>query len=159
MGLREEGIRTILWDDPFMGPKSVSLRRIELTDWRDVHSWACLPEACRFQPWGPNTEEQTRAFVLSAAEGWAHRPQRRFAFVARFEGAVVGMGELRIRSVEHRQGEIAYIVHPKLWGAGLGTAIGAELLRHGFGRWGCTASTRAVIHGTSRQPRSFASSA
>ncbi|TDC62622.1 GNAT family N-acetyltransferase [Streptomyces hainanensis] len=98
-----------------MGPKTVSLRRIELTDWRDVHSWACLPEACRFQPWGPNTEEQTRAFVLSAVEGWAHRPQRRFAFVARYGGAVVGMGELRVRSVEHRQGELAYVVHPKLF--------------------------------------------
>jgi [ribosomal protein S5]-alanine N-acetyltransferase len=115
-----------------MGQDSVSLRRVELTDWRDVHSWACLPEACRFQPWGPNTEEQTRAFVLSAVEGWAHTPQKRFAFAARFAGAVVGMGELHIRSVEQRQGEIAYIVHPKLWGAGVGTAIGAVLLRHGF---------------------------
>ncbi|TDC10168.1 N-acetyltransferase [Streptomyces sp. 8K308] len=110
----------------------VSLERIEFTDWRDVHAWARLPEACRYQPWGPNTEEQTRAFVRAAVEAWTHRPQGRFAFVARRHGAVVGMGELRIRSVPQRQGEISYIVHPRAWGAGTGTAIGRGLLRHGF---------------------------
>ncbi len=108
------------------------MRRIELTDWRDVHAWACLPEACRFQLWGPNTEEQTHAFVVSAVEAWTRGPQSRFAFTARLAEAVVGMGELRIRNTEQCQGEIAYIVHPKMWGAGVGTAIGTGLLRHGF---------------------------
>jgi RimJ/RimL family protein N-acetyltransferase len=113
-----------------LGP--VELKKIEFADWRDVHAWARLPDVCRFQPWGPNTEEQTRAFVCSAVEAWTHAPQRRFAYAARFEGAVVGMGEMHIRSFEQRQGEISYIVHPRMWGAGVGTAIGTQLLRQGF---------------------------
>ncbi|MFC7713361.1 GNAT family N-acetyltransferase [Nonomuraea recticatena] len=111
---------------------SVTLSRVELADWRAVHSWASLAEVSRFQTWGPNTEEQTRAFVAAAAEAWSHRPQQRFAYAARVEGDVVGMGELHVRSRGNRQGEITYVVHPRFWGQGVGTEIGRELLSRGF---------------------------
>jgi [ribosomal protein S5]-alanine N-acetyltransferase len=115
-----------------MKQHSVSLDQIRLADWGAVHSWACLAAVCRFQLWGPNTEEQTRAFVAAAVEAWSHVPQKRFAYVARIEGDVVGMGELHVRSFEQRQGEITYVAHPRVWGHGVGTAIGRELLSHGF---------------------------
>ncbi|MEV0309997.1 GNAT family N-acetyltransferase [Nonomuraea fuscirosea] len=108
------------------------LRRIELADWRAVHSWASLAEVCRFQTWGPDTEEQTRTFVTTAVEAWSQAPQLRFPYAARIGGDVVGMGELHIRSREQRQGEITYVVHPNRWGQGVGTAIGNELLSRGF---------------------------
>ncbi|MFF9915384.1 GNAT family N-acetyltransferase [Streptomyces sp. NPDC013457] len=110
----------------------MTLSRIELADWRAVHSWASLTQTSRFQTWGPNTEEQTRAFVTSAVEAWAHSPQQRFAYAARVGDDVVGMGELHIRSRGHGQGEITYAVHPRVWGQGVGTAIGQELLARGF---------------------------
>ncbi|MGW6799178.1 GNAT family N-acetyltransferase [Streptomyces sp. NPDC055039] len=110
----------------------MTLSRIKLGDWRAVHSWASLPQVCRFQTWGPNTEEETRAFVATAAEAWSRTPQRRFAYAARIEGDVVGMGELHVRSREQRQGEITYAVHPGVWGQGVGTAIGEELPARGF---------------------------
>ncbi|MGI5347975.1 GNAT family N-acetyltransferase [Streptomyces sp. CA-250714] len=115
-----------------MARPSVTLSRIELADWRAVHSWASLAQVCRFQAWGPNTEEQTRDFVAAAVDAWAYSPQERFAYTARVEGAVVGMGELHVRSRGHRQGEISYAVHPRVWGQGVGTAIGQELLARGF---------------------------
>ncbi|MEU2894794.1 GNAT family N-acetyltransferase [Streptomyces sp. NPDC001273] len=114
----------------------VTLHRIVFTDWQAVHSWAGLPDACRFQPWGPNTEEQTRDFVRAAAEAWTHEPLRRLAHVARLGNAVVGMGVLHVRSHTQRQGEVSYIVHPEVWGQGIGTAIGRSLLSLGFDRWG-----------------------
>ncbi|MEU2711426.1 GNAT family protein [Streptomyces sp. NPDC007205] len=40
---------------------------------------------------------------------------------------------MQVRSDVHRQGEISYIVHPRIWGQGMGTAIGRRLLAHGFG--------------------------
>ncbi|WAU78554.1 GNAT family protein (plasmid) [Streptomyces sp. Qhu-G9] len=115
-----------------MARHSVTLSRIELADWRAVHSWASLAQVCRFQTWGPNTEEQTCAFVAAAVAAWSHAPQHRFAYIARFDGDVVGMGELHVRSRGQRQGEITYAVHPGVWGQGVGTAIGRELLARGF---------------------------
>ncbi|MFE0876975.1 GNAT family N-acetyltransferase [Streptomyces smyrnaeus] len=121
-----------IWQDQLVSRPSVTLARIELADWRAVHSWASLPQVCRFQAWGPNTEEETRAFVATAVEAWAHSPQQRFAYTARVKGDVVGMGELHVRSRVQRQGEITYAVHPRAWGQGVGTAIGKELLARGF---------------------------
>ncbi|MGV9565790.1 GNAT family N-acetyltransferase [Streptomyces sp. NPDC003480] len=108
------------------------MSKIELSDWRAVHSWASLAQVCRFQVWGPNTEEETRAFLATAVEAWAYSPQQRFAYAARVEGDIVGMGELHVRNRGQRQGEITYVVHPRVWGHGVGTAIGEELLTRGF---------------------------
>ncbi|MEU8844261.1 GNAT family protein [Streptomyces roseus] len=121
-----------IWQDRFVARQLVTLSRIELADWRAVHSWASLPEVCRFQAWGPNTQEESRAFVATALDAWAYSPQRRFVYAARVEGEVVGVGELHVRSRGQRQGEITYSVHPRAWGRGVGTAIGKELLARGF---------------------------
>jgi ribosomal-protein-alanine N-acetyltransferase len=119
-----------------MSRRPVTLSRIVSEDWPAVHSWACLPEACRHQPWGPNTEDETRHFVEGAVSAWSDTPQRRFPFAARLGQDVVGMGELHVRSEVQRQGEIAYIVHPRLWGQGVATEIGRRLLAYGFDELG-----------------------
>lgn len=129
----------------------VTLRRIAFDDWAAVHSWARLEEVCRHQPWGPNTEEQTRAFVRAAAEAWSDIPQLRFTYVAHLEDELLGVGELRVRSHRHRQGEISYTVHPRVWGRGAGTSIGQELLSRGFADLGLHR-----IHATC-DPRNLAS--
>ncbi|MFC8567333.1 GNAT family N-acetyltransferase [Streptomyces sp. NPDC057245] len=43
------------------------------------------------------------------------------------------MGELHVRSDIQRQAEISYSVHPRVWGQGIGTQIGRQLLAFGFG--------------------------
>jgi RimJ/RimL family protein N-acetyltransferase len=112
--------------------ETVTLRRIEPADWPAVHTWGRLPEFCRFQPWGPDSEEDSRAFVAAAAAAWSDQPQTRYAYLACLDGRPIGTGEVRIRNARHRHGEIAYGLHPAEWGRGHGTAIGRELLRVGF---------------------------
>ncbi|MEW2400637.1 GNAT family protein [Streptomyces sp. NPDC046862] len=116
-----------------MNRPTVPLSRISSEDWPAVHSWASLAEACRYQPWGPNTADETRDFVEGAVRAWSQSPQRRFPYVARLGADVVGMGELHVRSEAQRQGEISYIAHPRFWGRGIGTEIGRQLLAFGFG--------------------------
>jgi RimJ/RimL family protein N-acetyltransferase len=108
------------------------LRPVQAADWQAVHSWGSLPEFCRYQPWGPNTPEESRAFVDTAAAAWSQNPQTRYAYLACLGEDVVGMGELHVRGSEHRQGEVAYGLHPQWWGRGLGTMLGRGLLRIGF---------------------------
>ncbi|MDT0532063.1 GNAT family N-acetyltransferase [Micromonospora sp. DSM 115977] len=45
---------------------ALTLRPLALDDTDAVHDWACLPESCRYQAWGPNTYEQTQAYVRAA---------------------------------------------------------------------------------------------
>ncbi len=115
---------------------SVTMRELVVEDIHAVHAFASLPEACRYQEWGPNSEEQTRDFVLGAMDSRSQSPRVRFVYAVCLAGELAGIGELNVRSLVHRQGEIGYLVHPRVWGRGVGTAIGGELLARGFGQLG-----------------------
>ena len=112
----------------------LTLREMTLDDWPAVHDYASQPEACRYQAWGPNTPEESRAFVAWSVTEARKRPRRlyRFAAVLNDTGRLIGDGGLEIHSDRFRQGEISYIVHPDLWGQGYATAIAQLLLRFGF---------------------------
>ena len=116
--------------------ETLTLRRIEAADWPAVYTWGRLPEFCRFQPWGPDTPEDSRTFTAAAAAAWSEQPQTRYTYLACLDGRPIGTGELRLRSRQHRQGEIAYGLHPDEWRQGHGTAIGGELLHTGFTQLG-----------------------
>jgi RimJ/RimL family protein N-acetyltransferase len=108
----------------------VELRPLTFADWPAVHDWARRPEACRYQAWGPNTPEQTRAFVRAAVDA----PPTRLVHAVVQDDRVVGSAELHLRGVH--QGEIAYGVHPAHWGRGLATEVARHLLERGFQRHG-----------------------
>ncbi|MDJ0385809.1 GNAT family N-acetyltransferase [Streptomyces sp. G-G2] len=114
----------------------VTLRDFVVGDCQAVHAFASLSEACRYQAWGPNTEEQTRGFVQGAVDARLQSPRTRFAYAVCLGDDLIGIGEVKVRSWVHLQGEISYLVHPRVWGRGVGTTIGGELLSRGFGQLG-----------------------
>jgi RimJ/RimL family protein N-acetyltransferase len=124
----------------------VTLRPLTLGDVDAVHDWARLPESCRYQAWGPNTYEQTRAFVeaaLATADLLIH------AVVV--DDEVVGSASLKLRGPS--TAEISYGIHPRRWGQGIATAAARELVRMGFDEHG-----RHRIFATC-DPRNLASAA
>lgn len=125
----------------------VTLRPLELDDVEAVHDWARLPESCRYQAWGPNTFEQTQAYVEAAIRATADR----LVFAVLLDRDVVGTATLKLHG--QRTAEIVYGVHPRRWGQGVATAAARELLRLGFGVYG-----RHRIFGTCG-PRNLASAA
>lgn len=112
----------------------LTLREMVVDDWRAVHEYASLPEACRYQAWGPNLPEESRAFVAWSVAQARAKPQRlyRLAAVLRDSGRLIGDGGLEVRNQRFLQGEISYIVHPDLWGSRHATEIARLLLRFGF---------------------------
>jgi RimJ/RimL family protein N-acetyltransferase len=101
----------------------LTLRDFAADDWVAVHKWAVLPEACRFQAWGPNTPEETRAHVQHAIQTAQQKPRMDYTLAAVHHetGRVIGSGSLLLRNESFRSGEIAYIVHPDYWKQGLAT--------------------------------------
>lgn len=103
---------------------ALSLRPLALSDWPRVHEWAARPEASRYQPWGPNTPDQTQAFVEEAVRTSATDKTSLRVWAAEVDGVVVGIGQLKVRE----DAEIGYTVHTGCWGRGYGTAIALALV-------------------------------
>jgi RimJ/RimL family protein N-acetyltransferase len=109
----------------------LALRPVRFEDWPRVHEWASTAQACQYQPWGPNSPEETQAFVRTAAASWSQRPQTRYSWVAVDSNSqIVGAGELHRKDAS--QAMIGYIVHVRHWRLGVGTEIARLVTAYGF---------------------------
>lgn len=110
----------------------VTLRELQESDWVGVHSYASLPTVCMYQPWGPNSEEDSWEFVQQVISDSKEIPRSRFVFAVLLENKLIGSGEINIQDFIDRKGEIGYVVHPDFWGLGYATEIANILIAFGF---------------------------
>ncbi|MBX0316934.1 GNAT family N-acetyltransferase [Planococcus glaciei] len=70
------------------------LREFEKGDWPAVHRYAALEAVSRYQPWGPNTEEDSRTYVEQLLEHAAKTDRIQFAYavVWKENGQLIGYG-------------------------------------------------------------------
>lgn len=110
------------------------LRDFRLEDAPAVHAYGADPEVTHYMPWGPNTPEETAAFIARALEQQATWPRLDLglAIEHRGLGVVVGSIALHLRDIPHRSLEMGYCLRRDLWGQGLVTEAGRALLRVGF---------------------------
>ncbi len=110
------------------------LRELALEDAVAVQAWAADPEVYRYMPWGPNTMEDTAVFLRGVIDARRAKPRSTFelGFLARDSGELIGAGGCRIRSVEHRAGDLGYVLRRAAWGRGYATEAAAALLEFGI---------------------------
>lgn len=116
----------------FLSNERVSLREFISMDWEAVHTYASLEEACRYQPWGPNTIEDSKVFVEQVLQAACQQPRKRYALAIEVNGSIIGAGEISVEDFQHQVGELAYIVHPAYWGQGIATGVAQLLIEFGF---------------------------
>jgi len=117
-----------------LNTKRVILREIEESDWIDVHKYASQKEVCQYQPWGPNTEIETKEFIHQVIIDAKKVPRTRFAFaiLVKETNSFIGTVEFNIRDQQNKIGEIGYIVHPSYWGMGYASEVAKEVISFGF---------------------------
>jgi ribosomal-protein-alanine N-acetyltransferase len=89
--------------------------------------------------WGPNTSQETQAFLREARASAEVSPRRRYALavVVQSNGErLIGSIELRVVSCEHRRGEIGYVLAREWSGHGYATEATRRLLAFGFNELG-----------------------
>lgn len=95
------------------------LRDFELGDYQAVHAFAADLAVVRHVEWGPNTPQETQAFLQEASASAGVSPRRRYALavVVQADGEMlIGSIELQVVSVEHHRGEIGYVLARESWG-------------------------------------------
>ena len=114
------------------------LRDFHPSDFEDVHAYGCDPEVARYMEWGPNTPEETRAFLDRAHASQAAWP--RFDFGLAIEhtasAAVIGSVGLHLRDGPNRTAEIGYCLRRDLWRQGIVHEASRALLEVAFNRLG-----------------------
>lgn len=110
----------------------LAIRELTAADADAVQRCAGDPEVVRHLPFGPNTPDQTRAFLDRVLVGQGERPRPDHEMAICQDDELVGCVRISIRSPEHRQGDIGYMLRRDLWGRGLMTRVAMAILRFGF---------------------------
>jgi RimJ/RimL family protein N-acetyltransferase len=113
------------------------LREFEAGDWEAVHEYASDPQVVRYVEWGPNSEEDTRAFLQYALTP-PEQPRRQcsLAIVLKAEGRLIGGCSIAVSNPEQREGWIGYIFNRDFWGQGYATETARALVAFGFEQLG-----------------------
>ena len=114
------------------------LREFRRDDWESVHEYATDPEVYDFMPWGPNSEDETSAFIERAIASRHRDPRLHFelAVTVREDGRLIGGAGIRVADDSFRTANMGYCLRRDAWGEGLATEAAAGLIEFGFGRLG-----------------------
>ncbi len=108
------------------------LREMVSSDWIYVHKYASQEIVCQYQPWGPNTEAESKRFVEEVVDDSTEKPRTRFVYAIHYKERMIGAGEFNIRDFTNKAGEIGYILHPDYWRKGIATEVASLLIDFGF---------------------------
>ncbi len=107
------------------------LRGFTMEDAGAVQRYAGNPENVVYMPWGPNTMEETQAFIEESLNNAAQTPCRNYQFAAVLKETGELCGGCGI-TLSGDEAEIGWIVRRDLWNRGLCTQMGRALLAFGF---------------------------
>lgn len=107
------------------------LRKLMKSDFAAVHSYASCAENTNYMLWGPNSEEQTSAFIDKAIAEAEEVSCMNYHYAVEMKdtGVLIGACSMEISNDE---AEIGWILHRDYWKQGFGTEMSKELLRFGF---------------------------
>jgi ribosomal-protein-alanine N-acetyltransferase len=110
------------------------LREFVGGDWPAAHECGSDLQVVRFMPWGPNTEEDTRAFIARnlAAQHESPRSAYEMAVTLLDGGRLIGACGLHPRGDASRSGWIGYCSNRPFWGRGYATEAARALVGFGF---------------------------
>ena len=97
------------------------LRPYELGDLRAFHDLHRRPDVARYLPWEPRDQEASQRALTRHRTLTVDKDGDgvTLAAVDKETDRLVGEFVLFLRSVEHRGGELGYVLHPDFWGRGL----------------------------------------
>jgi len=118
--------------------KRLLLQEFRENDWQKVHSYASDPEVVRYMDWGPNAEEETKAFISRSISSQKEKPRKRYtlAITLKEENKLIGSCDLCVESPENKEGWIGYCLNRQFWRRGYATET-AQALNLAFSSLAC----------------------
>lgn len=114
--------------------RRLHLRPYKPDDWERVHLYASIPEFSKFEVWGPNSIEDTKAFVARCIADISETPVTSYqlAVELRESGQLIGGCTLRKRTPDSTEAFLGYAINPDYQRSGYATEAAIALIRFGF---------------------------
>jgi RimJ/RimL family protein N-acetyltransferase len=122
----------------FAGPfetERLQLRPVVAADLDAIYAYESRPDVARYLYWEPRTKDEAKASLerkVAARSIHAEGDIFSVAVTLRSSAELIGDFILEMTSLEHRQAEIGYIIHPDHAGHGYATEAGRQVLRIAF---------------------------
>jgi [ribosomal protein S5]-alanine N-acetyltransferase len=112
------------------------LRPFTMDDLAASHAYASDPEVCRYVTWGPNSIEDTQAFLDEVLREPEAQPRTSYTLAITAAEQLLGTVNLTVVSSEHARGQLGYVLRRDAWGRGWATAAATAMVRFGFEQLG-----------------------
>ncbi|AWV89230.1 GNAT family N-acetyltransferase [Bradymonas sediminis] len=110
--------------------KRLQLRRFRPEDIEDAHAYASDPVVTRFTDWGPNTIDDTRAFIQEAIADAQAIPLQTISLAIEHRDSqrVIGTVGMELGKSTLGDASIGFCMNREFWGRGLTTEAAQALL-------------------------------
>lgn len=107
------------------------IRSFKKMDLQAVHEYASQGEILIYEPWGPNSVEDTKAFIDHSLAFEKENPQRTFEFAVclKENGNLIGGCGLKYLTQDPEKLNLGYIINPKYWNQGFATEAAKGLIK------------------------------
>jgi RimJ/RimL family protein N-acetyltransferase len=114
------------------------LRDFVEEDWRDAHEYDSDPEVVKYQPFGPNTEEETKTHISRAIARQRESPRMfyDFAIVRQSDKKLIGECSINITNAGDKEAMLGYLLNRKEWNQGYITEVARKVIAFGFEQLG-----------------------
>ncbi len=106
------------------------LRDYVPADWQAVHRYGRREDILVYEPWGPNSETDTQAFIARAMAGSEKKPRKLFelAVILKRNGELIGGCGFEINKENPMRGTLGYIINPVYWRNGFASEAANGLI-------------------------------
>jgi RimJ/RimL family protein N-acetyltransferase len=110
------------------------LRTYDPDDWERVHVYASVPEFSQYDIWGPNSVDDSKAFVASCIEETEREPILRYelAIVSIEQNLLIGGCSLKRKHASDGAASLGFAVNPDFHNQGYATEVVGALCDFGF---------------------------
>jgi [ribosomal protein S5]-alanine N-acetyltransferase len=118
----------------FIEGKKIILREYSEADWERVHIYGSSSSFTEYEAWGPNSVEDTKAFISDMLVKQTKKPrfEYEFAIIDKESNLLVGGCGFRKDDVQGLVGNLGYAVNPEFQGKGIATEATKMLLQLAF---------------------------
>jgi ribosomal-protein-alanine N-acetyltransferase len=133
--MKQELIHRLFSHMPEIETPRLLLRRMRLSDDKDMYDYACRADVTRYLLWSPHPDlAYTREYLKYIATRYAAGTFYDWAVVQKDSGRMVGTCGFASIDAQNECAEIGYVLNPRVWGQGIATEAVEAVLSFGFHR-------------------------